>query len=259
MVNLKQDPNKRHYFAEVKPEEYAEIMAKAIADKVEILTWEQGKSGSDVEKYLAKSYEQGSGVITLESAGGLLSKLLSSKLIGKEIFVKIGSGKFQFFTTSLFSQNEESKAYELKLNRSVFKTMQRQNYRLQAGPNIKIQFRIDDDTLHDGLDISAGGTAFIVSAEEADRYQKGTVFTDCKLGMNKVKFDIPTAKVAGTWPIKDTENKPTGELKVGIAFENISNDTEEAMFQAINGEARAEEMRKIMLEKKASKAQESSS
>lgn len=259
MANLKTDPNKRHYFAEVQPEEYAEIMKKVMEDKVEILAWEQGKSGSDVEKYLAKSYEKGEGLITLETAGGLLSKLSSSKLVDKEIFIKIGSGKFQFFTTSLFTQNPETKAYELKLNRSVYKTMQRQNYRLQANPNIKIQFRVDDDSLYDCLDISAGGTAFIVSEEEAERYQKGAVFSECKLGMNKAKFEIPTAKVAGAWPVKDTEGEPTGEMKVGIAFENVSNDTEEAMFQAINGEARAEEMRKIMLEKKASKSRESGS
>lgn len=253
MVNLKQDPNKKHYFAEVRTDEYAEVMSKSIEDKVEILAWEQGKSEKDVEKYFVKKYESETFTVILESGGGLLSKLTSSKLIDKDIFIKIGSGKFQFFTTTIFKQDPKTKEYQFNLNRSVFKTLQRQNYRLQAGTHIKIQFRIDDDTLHNALDISAGGTAFIVSEEEAPRYEKGTVFKDCKLGLNKEKFSIPTAKVAGSWPIKDTEDKPTGELKVGLAFEDITDDTEEAMFKAINGEARAEEMRKKMLEKKLNK------
>ena len=46
------------------------------------------------------------------------------------------------------------------------------------------------------------------------------------------------------------EGNVTDEVKVGVAFEDISDDTEEEMFKAINGEARAEEMRKKMLEKK---------
>jgi TATA-box binding protein (TBP) (component of TFIID and TFIIIB) len=250
MVNLKNDPNKKHYFAEVNPQEYPEIMNKILEDKVEILAWEQGKSDKDVEKYTAKSYDKDSFTVSLKSTGGLLSKLSTSKLIDKDIFIKIGSGKFQFFSTTVFKQNSESKNYELVLNRSVFKTLQRENYRLQTGPHIKIQFRIDDDTLHNALDISAGGTAFIVPEEEATRYEKGTIFKDCKLGLNKDKFNIPTAKVAGSWPVKDTENKPTGELKVGLAFEDITDETEEAMFKSINGEARAEEMRKKLLEKK---------
>lgn len=256
MVKLKQDPNKKHYFSEVDPSEYAEIVAKAMEEEIEILTWEQGKS-DNAEKYTAKAYDAAARTITLQSTGGLLSKLSSSKLIDKHIFVKIGSGKFQFFSTSFFKQNPETKEYQFSLIHSVFRTIQRQNYRLQASAHIKIQFRIDDDTLHNGLDISAGGTAFIVSAEEAPRYEKGKVFEGCKLGLNKEKFNIPRAKVAGSWPVKDTEDQATGEVKVGVAFEGITDDTEEAMFKAINGEARAEEMRKKMLEQKLKKGAES--
>lgn len=250
MVKLKQDPNKKHYFAEVEPKDYTDMCTRAMNDELEVLAWEQGKSDKEVEKYKIAGYDPKSYTVSLESAGGLLSKLSSSKLVDKDIFIKIGSGKFQYFTTTIFKHNKENKVYEFVLNRSVFKTMQRSNYRLQASQHIRIQFRIDEDTLHNGLDISAGGTAFIVPEDEAPRYDKGKEFKDCKLALNSAKFDIPIAKVAGSWPVKDTENNPTGELKVGVSFENISDDTEEAMFKAINGEARAEEMRKKMLEKK---------
>ncbi|MCR9206529.1 MAG: hypothetical protein NXH75_18240 [Halobacteriovoraceae bacterium] len=247
------DPNKKHYFAEVDPGDYKEIFEKAVSDETEILIWEQGMSEKEAEKYFIQSYDSSSYTVHLKTAGGLLSKLSTSKLSNKDVFVRVGTGKFQFFTTCKFIHNKEEKSYQFVVNRTVFKTMQRQNYRLQAGPNIKIQIRIDEDTLLNGLDISAGGTAFIVGPEEAPRYQKDTLFKDCKLALNKEKFSLPTVRVAGSWPIKDTENNPTGEMKVGVSFEDIPDDTEEAMFKAINGEARAEEMRKKMLEKKLNK------
>lgn len=248
------DPNKKHYFAEVERSEFKEIFEFAVNDEKEVVVWEQGKSSDkDVEKYLCKSYESSSFTLALKSGGGFLSKLSSSKLIEKDVFVRVGQGKFQFFTTAIFKQNPETKDYEIVISRSVFKTLQRQNYRLQASTNIKIAIRIDDDTVFDGLDISAGGTAFIVPEDQAGRFNKDIIFKNCKLGLNKEKFSIPTVRVAATWPVKNTENEPTGELKVGVAFEDIPDDTEEAMFKAINGEARAEEMRKKMLEKKLSK------
>lgn len=253
------DPNKKHYFAEVDPGDYKEIFEKAVSDETEILVWEQGMSEKDAERYFIQSYDPSSYTVSLKTKGGLLSKLSSSKLVDKDVFIRVGTGKFQFFTTCIFKNNKEAKLYEFVVNRTVFKTMQRQNYRLQAGPNIKIQIRIDDDTLMDGLDISAGGTAFIVGEADAPRFQKDTVFKGCKLALNKEKFAIPTVRVAGSWPVKDTENNPTGEMKVGVAFEDIPDDTEEAMFKAINGEARAEEMRKKMLEKKLNKGGESKS
>ena len=36
----------------------------------------------------------------------------------------------------------------------------------------------------------------------------------------------------------------TGEIKIGLSFEDVPIEIEEEMFKAINGEARAEEMRK---------------
>lgn len=250
MARLKQDPNKKHYFAEVEPSELKEILDKCINDKIEIKVWEQGKSDKELETYFASGFDPSTRTVFLTSAGGFLSKLSSSKLIDKDVFVKIGSDKFQFFSTTLFKQDPETKAYSIHLTRSVYRTLQRQNYRLQASSHIKIQVRIDEDTLLNGLDISAGGTAFIVPEEEKPRYDKGTIFKDCKLALNSAKFNIPTVTVAGSWPVKDTEDKPTGEWKIGVSFADITDDTEEDLFKAINGEARADEMRKKMLEKK---------
>jgi c-di-GMP-binding flagellar brake protein YcgR len=256
MARTKKDANKKHYFSEVDPSELAEVFAKAISDEMEIKIWEQGKSEKEVETFVGKDFTPETRVLEVAMAGGLLSKLSSSKLTDKEVFIKVGSDKFQFFSTTILEYDKDSKKYFLPITRSVFKTQQRSNYRLQKGPHIRIQFRIDDDTLQEGLDISAGGTSFIVSEEEGPRYVKDHIFKDCKLGLNNDKFNIPSAKVAGTWPVKDSNDQPTGELKVGIAFGDITDDTEEALFKSINGEARAEEMRKKMLQKKIEKEKE---
>jgi hypothetical protein len=253
MARTKNDANKKHYFSEVDPSEMPDIFAKAISEEIEVKIWEQGKSENEVESYLPKAFNPETRVLEVASGGGLLSKFSSSKLIDKDIFIKVGSDKFQFFSTSILEYDKETKKYTMAVTRSVFRTQQRTNYRLQSGPHIRIQFRIDDDTLQEGLDISAGGTSFIVSAEEASRYVKDHVFKDCKLGLNNDKFNIPNAKVAGSWPVKDMNNEETGELKVGIAFSGITDDTEEALFKSINGEARAEEMRKKMLQMKMEK------
>lgn len=247
------DPNKKHYFAEVDPSEVDGIIAKARAEEVEILIWEQGKSEGSNEKYRISQYSPETKIVSLTSSGGLLSKLAStSKLMGKEIFVKIGSGKFQFFTTSLLEQKQDSKEPSFKLSRQMFKTLQRENYRLHASTSVKIQFRINEAFLYNALDVSAGGTAIVIPIEEKDQYPKDKVFKNCRLGVNTGKFDIAEAKVVGQWPMKDNLGNETNELKVGIAFQNLTSDTEEELFKLINSEARAEEVRKMLLEKKRS-------
>ena len=80
MVQLKQDPNKRHYFTEVPANEALEVLRKAIQDKVEVKIWEEGKSEEEVETYLAVQVDEKTLLTNLEHQGGLLSKLFTSKL-----------------------------------------------------------------------------------------------------------------------------------------------------------------------------------
>jgi len=250
MVKLKQDPNKRHYFTEVPGNEALEVLNKAISDKVEIKVWEEGKSEEEVETYLALEVDPKTLQTSLEHQGGLLSKLFTSKLVGKSVFIKIGSGKFQFFSTAKLSQDKSTKQYVFNLSAPLFKTQQRSNYRLHASSQVRIQFRLSEDILHDALDISAGGTSFIVPKEEQSTYTKGTDFKGCRLGLNSYKFDIPTATIVGQWPADAPKGSDQELIKIGIAFNDLSKDAEEELFKVINSEARAEEMRKKLLERK---------
>lgn len=245
------DPNKKHYFDQVPKEEIALVVPEWIESQAEINIWEQGKH-EDVEFYKCNGGDGGALKLFLENQGGFLSKLTGSSLKDKEVFVKITHAKFQYFTTSLLEQDETSKAYVLTFDRDMFKSQQRSNYRLMASSNVAIQFKIDEEVF-DGLDISAGGTSIEVPESEADRFAKDKEFETCQLRLNSFKTDIAQCKIAGSWVAKDSLGQPNGNIKLGIAFMNVDKKTEEKLFQEINSEARAEEMRKMMAKRAASK------
>jgi c-di-GMP-binding flagellar brake protein YcgR len=247
----KKDPNKKHYFEEVAPEEMLGLMPTLIETKAEVNIWEQGKH-EDVEFYKCTSGDSGALKLFLENQGGFLSKLTGSSLKDKDVFIKFTIGKMQYFTTSLLQQNESSKDYILTFDRKVYKSQQRTNYRLMSSSSVTIQFKIDDEVF-DGLDISAGGTSIEVPESESDRFAKDKEFSVCQLRLNTFKTDVAQCKIAGSWVSKDTLGQPNGNIKLGIAFINVDKKTEEKLFQEINSEARAEEMRKMMAKRAVSK------
>lgn len=242
------DANKKHYFSLVDLDEVFEAFNTASNDKLNSYIWEQGKSESDVEEFQLQTIDDNRKLI-LNSTGGFLSKLSKSKLTDKEVFLKVNYNRFQYFTYGILKYNQEDKNYFIHITKDVYKSQQRSNYRLSANVFVKIQFKIND-TVYDAHDISAGGTSFSVEEVDLVKYPEGEIFTNCLLRLNVDKFDIPQAKVAKVWPVKDTEDKPTGIFKVGIAFVDVPKGTEEELFKSINGEARAEEIRKKMKEKK---------
>lgn len=245
------DANQKHYFTPVDFEEICTVMERACEDKWKVFIWIQGKSEKDVEEYDCASFDVETKRLNLKSAGGLLAKIGTSKKAGKEVFMKIGEGKSQYFTYSPFTYSKEKKEYFVVLNKDIFKTQQQSNYHLMASRFIKLKFKIDDDHIFDGLDVSAGGTSFIiVDPDDNEKYAKDVEFPECELHFNGKKFIIPKAKIAAQFPEKDKAGNPTGKMCAGVAFMDLSSRTEEDLFIHINGEARAEEMRKKLAKPK---------
>ncbi|MDC1173959.1 PilZ domain-containing protein [Bacteriovoracaceae bacterium] len=245
------DANQKHYFTPVDDEEKFSMMERACEDKWKVFLWIQGKSDKDVEEFECISFDTENSRLNLKSSGGLLAKIGTSKKAGKEVFMKIGEGKSQYFTYSALTYSKEKKEYFVVLNKDMFKTQQRSNYRLMASRFIKLKFKIDDDHILDGLDVSAGGTSFVINdPEENEKYAKDAEFPDCELHFNGKKFAIPKAKIVAQFPEKDKAGNPTGKMCAGIAFMDLSSRTEEDLFIHINGEARAEEMRKKLAKPK---------
>ncbi len=242
------DANKKHYFSIVELDEVMEAFSAAASENLTGYLWSQGQKGSDVEEYELISFSEAR-KLKLASTGGFLAKLSKSKLTNQEIFLKVNYNRFQYFTYGILRYDQEEKDYFIHITKDVYRSQQRTNYRLAANNFVKIQFKINE-TVYDAHDISAGGTSFSIDESDLEKYPEGEIFRDCMLRLNTYKFEIPQAKIAKTWPVKDTEENPTGVFKVGIAFIDVPKATEEELFKSINGEARAEEIRKKMKEKK---------
>ncbi|GAB4014421.1 MAG: hypothetical protein Fur0010_12480 [Bdellovibrio sp.] len=243
------DPNKKHYFSSIEVTDLSFMADTAMKEKLPIKVWAQGKD-KEAEEYEPASFDDKTKTLFLKSkSGGLMSFLTSSKLVDKEVFIKIGKEKFQWFSVTVLKYNKETKLYHVTFNNEVYRSQQRSNYRLPASSSIVIQFKIGED-VYDGLDISAGGLSFPVPEADKDKFPKDARFEGCTLLFNRKKFEIPVSRIAGQWEHKMRANDQKF-VKIGIAFEKLSNTQEEELFKHINSEARAEEMRKQLAERAA--------
>lgn len=250
-MTKQKDPNKKHYFDKVSKEEQVgafETMNKA---GVEVTVWCKGENEDQAENFEILTYDKDNGLFKLESKGGFLQKLTGSPHANKDILVKIPFNKVHYFTSTHLYYDKITKEYSFKLEETVYISRQRSNYRLMANQYNKIQFKIDD-AVFDALDISAGGTSIVVPEEQKDQYPKGQIFEDCTLRFNRENFNIKNARIAGAWERKNKDGDLLPEVKLGIAFENLPADVEEALFKHINSEARLEEVRKKMAQKASS-------
>ena len=245
----KKDANKKHYFSIVEPIEVSSVLGNASSEEQSIYFWLEGQKEEQLEEFVLSGFNVDSKELVSKVKGGFLSKLGKSKLTNKEVYFKINYNKFQYFSYSTLKYDSETKEYRLKAFNDFYRSQQRTNYRLNSGQFVTIQFKVREEvfTAHD---ISAGGTSFTVAEEKVVDFPEGEIFKDCMLRLNRDKFTIPQAKIAKTWPDKDKDGEPNGNYKVGVAFIEVPKSTEEEMFKSINGEARAEEIRKKLLEKK---------
>jgi len=249
------DPNKKHYFQKVTPEEFSEsIQMHCNLEEAQHLTvWEKGENEEEAELYQAVEYFPHPKVIKLLPTGKLLTKITGSTKAGKQVLIKVPiEDKINYFTGGRLKFHPEDLSYSLEIQQDIFKSQQRGNYRLQASSVIQIQFKIDEQVF-EGLDISSGGTSFQVGESELERFSKGKLFPDCTLRFDRKNYHIPMAQIAGFWPVNDTSGKPTGFYKIGIAFKGLSRKLEDELYIKISTEARGEEMKKKfddILEKK---------
>jgi len=151
--------------------------------------------------------------------------------------------KINYFTGGRFKFHPEDLTYSLEIQQDIFKSQQRGTYRLNASEVIPIQFKIDDQVF-DALDISIGGTSFMVDEIDKERFAKGKLFQECTLRFDRKNYYIPLAQIAVLIPLTDETGKPNGRYKVGIAFKDLARKTEDELYIKISTEARGEEMKK---------------
>ncbi len=240
------DHNKKHYFIIIDKDELKSVALDHTEDKGLVQLWKQGKSEDTVEDFEAHAYDEENSRLILKSTAKLLSLLKLSPLLNKEVFLKMTVGKYHYFTYSILEYDKEEKVYVLPLVNDIYRGQQRTNYRLMASSYIKIQFKIGE-IVYKCQDISAGGTSFIVPAEEAAIFEKDDLHEGCALLFCGKRFEINKARIAGLW---DAEVKEPHK-KVGIAFVDLKPQIEEDLYRQVNSEARGEEVRKKLAERKA--------
>ena len=238
---MSKDSNKKHFFDKLKYDEVKEILENVAKANIEVTLWPKGKSETDAEVFEAKDFNHEKKTLTLTAKAGLLKKLTGSKLVDKDVFIKIRHTKYTYFSTAPFTYVKEDKTYVLTFNMEFFRSQQRENYRVMASRYNIIQFKVDEEVF-EGLDVSAGGTSFMTTPDNSERFPKDKVFMGVTLRFNKKNFEIGACKIAGQWGAEDKEGNPM--IKLGVQFTKMASFVETELYQHINQEARADEMRK---------------
>lgn len=242
----KKDPNKKHYFDTTTHDDFTESMRMqcTLKDAKPLTIWEKGENEDQAELYIATEYYPNPKIIKLKPTGKLVTKITGSLKAGKQVLVKIPiEDKINYFTGGHFKFHPEDLTYSLEIQQDIFKSQQRGNFRLNASDVIPIQFKIDDQVF-DALDISTGGTSFVIDDVDKDRFAKGKLFLECTLRFDRKNYYIPIAQIAILIPLTGEDQKPNGKFKVGISFKDLARKTEDELYIKISTEARGEEMKK---------------
>lgn len=242
----KKDPNKKHYFQQASLEEFTEsmLMHCNLEEAQPVTIWEKGEDEEQAELYIAIEYFPHPKIIKMKPTGKLVTKITGSMKAGKQVLIKIPiEDKINYFTGGRFKFHSEDLTYSLEIQQEIFKSQQRGNYRLNASAVIPIQFKIDEQVF-DALDLSTGGTSFLIEETEKDRFPKGALFKECTLRFDRKNYYIPLAQVAVLIPMMDEDGKVNGKIKVGISFKDLPRKSEDELYIKISTEARGEEMKK---------------
>ncbi len=245
-MSEKQDPNKKHYFQPVDLDEFGQQMLIFCQTKGSqtVTVWERGENEDQAENYIAEDYDPEKKIITLNPTGKLITKITGSSKTGKPVLVKIPiESKIHYFTVATLKFHQSNLTYSLQISGEIFKSQQRGNFRLNASDVISIQFKINEQVF-DALDISTGGTSFLVNPVETVKFAKGEEFKECTLRFDRKNYYIPEAVVASVKEMPLEETGGQKKVKIGIAFKNLARKTEDELYVKISTEARGEEMKK---------------
>ncbi len=237
------DPNKKHYFGTVEEEEIEKVFPQFAQQTMEIHLWKKGQSEDDIEVFEVFDYQSSPKKLFVRKKGSLLIKLIPTTLLDQSIFLKIPFEKVNYLSTGILLKDSQTKEYVINLCNEIFRGQQRSNYRLETGPHITVQFKMDD-SVFEGLDISASGISVKVPISDRERFKKGRLLEGCILRFNKKNYIIPKAMIAAVWEQKDKDGTVLPELRLGIHFIDVDKEVEETLVQHVNSEARGEEIRK---------------
>lgn len=240
---MEKDSNTKHHFNKATKEKKTQILSDLGKGETPLYLWAKGQTQKDLEEFTVDKFDEDNNVLYLKKNKNFLAKLLGTKLVNKEVFIKYQHDQYHYFTTATFRKAEEADTYTATVKGDVYISQQRSNYRLNANRHIVVQIKIDKN-VYSGNDISAGGTSIDVNKHSGKFFKKDMELQDCQLKLVGKVFQIPIMKVASIWPIKNALGEETDMMGIGLSFHGLDPVTEERLFIQINAEARAEEIRK---------------
>jgi len=223
------DPNKRNYFNPVSPAEKNKLYDSLATKKTKIIIWLKNKE-DDAETFLTDGVLKDQSII-LKKEIKIFSKIKKSSFTNNSVLVK-----FTFNNDSYFSNGHLYKKEKLLLKlEKIFIHKKRKDFRLEACSVIALQIKIDDEVF-DAKDISAGGVCFITSKENKERFQINNIFTECKLRINRERFEIPQIQIVKSSIFSNARREE--QLLVAIQFINLPESVDNLLCKHIHIEAR---------------------
>ena len=237
------DKNKKHYFDKVPTDEFTKTFEALLEDEEQsVIVWRKGNEEL-IEEFLPSSYRSEEKALYVRKKGNFLDRIAGSDFVDHEVLVKFDVDRYKYFLTAKLFFSPSAKEFKLSVAGDFYKSQQRANYRLDSDKNNIIQIRMNN-YLHNGLDISAGGSSIQISAKDKSLYPKGKLFNQCELIFNGKKYVLPAIKIMGVFDMKDENGNEGNIYKLGLAFINTSKGTEEALFKQINSQIRTLEVKK---------------
>ncbi len=245
--------NIKYYFAPVKKDDITVVMNKIASKSVEVFLWKKGKEDK-AETFIVQSFNEKNKFLYLKASNGILKNIIQSSLSNKEILIKFIYNGLFYFSYGTLNFSPENTLYSIKIEHQLYLSQQRKNYRLNSSKFINIKLKIDDE-IFPCLDLSTGGTCFIIPKEYKKRFSKGAIFRQCIINLNRRNFDIHSVEIMGLFEmktppegIKGLESKTDlkDKIKIPARFHNLSSEVDVDLCQYINTEARGEEIMKML-------------
>lgn len=243
---VKKSTHKKHFFNKIPEiEDIEKAMIELVKTQADIYLWEKGKE--NVEAYQARNYRPDTRSLEIEISGNFLSRLSGSSLVNRAVLFKAGEGQYLYFGEGTFTRDPVTKDYLLGWAPPLYQSRQRTNYRIKADSENILKIKIQN-TLYSCYDLSAGGVSFEAPAYAQETFAKGRTFPYCTVYYNNAEFTVATIEIVSLNFLKG----PDGEIlncKPGVAFREISKDTEQALVKYINSQARYQEIKKSLHKK----------
>jgi hypothetical protein len=161
-----------------------------------------------------------------------------------------------FFSVSLVSANiffkskyrgHEGEEIGFDLPSAVYKVQRRQDLRFTIPDGYLLKATFSDPALPDEtvtvrvLDLSAGGLAFLVTAEQAAWFQSGTTLSQISFSLNKKKI-VADGEVRHTGELPEIKRRPYPTRKetwrVGVQFRNLKQADQQTIAAYVFEESR---------------------